>query len=116
MQCRSLFVPIAFVFVVVSAAAFAGGSNEKTSGASAQSTGGSAMSSSVTLNVEAQGGDAKTRAVQDQLRAFEKQTGINVNIISVPIGNMTQKTLLDLKTNAKQYDVVMVPWSASLPT
>ena len=74
------------------------------------------MSSSVTLNVEAQGGDAKTRAVQDQLRAFEKQTGINVNIISVPIGNMTQKTPLDLKTNAKQYDVVMVPWSASLPT
>lgn len=100
----------AALFLISGAVAFAGGSKEKSAPASTPAnTVMTANPSSATLNVEVQGGELKTQAIQDMVQKFEQQTGIHVNLIPVPTGSMTQKTLLDLKTNAKLYDVAMVP-------
>lgn len=102
---KKSLVPLAgILFLVTGALAFAGGARETSSAGSAP-----AMTASTTLNVEVQGGDTKTIAIQHELQSFENKTGIRVNLIPVPQSSMTQKTLLDLKTNAKLYDVAMVP-------
>ncbi len=97
-QIFGLFLASALLLIGGGTTAFAGGSKE--AGAPAQP---------VTITVAAQSGHTATNATVDKLTDFKTATGIQVEVVSIPEKDLTQKLMLEFAAKTGRYDALMAP-------
>jgi multiple sugar transport system substrate-binding protein len=104
-RSRAVLALGALVAVAVAAFAVGCGSSSSTSTSSSPSASAVKPTGAITFLV------SSTPTVDNllkQIPAFEKQTGIKVNVANIDYDSMTQKETLDLRSKTGQYDVFWV--------
>jgi multiple sugar transport system substrate-binding protein len=66
----------------------------------------------VTITIAAQSGHTGATAAKDKLADFEAATGIKVEFVEIPEGELTQKLLLEFGGQTGRYDALMAPEDA----